>query len=60
MDPGLEIDAFLVKNAYEKVAIEVMETLLIEWHEVCARYNIKPRQIPIVPFLKCKLFFYKP
>jgi hypothetical protein len=52
---GLRVDAFLVEKVYEKgikVAKEIMQTLQIEWHTVCPRWNytIKPRQAPIVSF----------
>lgn len=52
-DTGLQVDAFLVEKVYEKgikVAKEIMQTLQIEWHAVCPRWNytIKPRQVPIV------------
>jgi len=54
-DTGLQVEAFFVEKAYEKgikVAKEITETLRIEWHEVCPRWNytIKPRQVPIVSF----------
>ena len=50
-DTGLEVEAFLVEKVYEKgikITKEVMETLKIEWHEVCPRWNytIKPRLSP--------------
>jgi hypothetical protein len=52
-ETGLQVDAFLVEKAYEKglkVTKEIMETLRIEWHEVCPRWNytIKPRQATIM------------
>ena len=52
-DTGLQVDAFLVEKAYQKgikVTKEIMETLSIQWHEVCPRWNytIKPHQIPIL------------
>jgi hypothetical protein len=45
---GLKVEAFLVEKIYEKgikVAKEVMQTLQIEWHTTCPRWNytIKPR-----------------
>ncbi len=54
-DTGLRVEAFLVEKVYEKgikVAKEIMQTLQIEWHAVCPRWNytIKPRQAPIVCF----------
>jgi hypothetical protein len=54
-ETGLRVDAFLVEKVYEKgikVAKEIMQTLQIEWHAVCPRWNytIKPRQVPIVCF----------
>jgi len=47
-DTGLQVEAFLVEQIYEKgikVAKEVMQTLQIEWHTTCPRWNytIKPR-----------------
>lgn len=47
-DTGLQVEAFLVEQVYEKgikVAKEVMQTLQIEWHATCPRWNytIKPR-----------------
>ncbi len=41
-DSGLQVEAFFVEKAYKKgikVAKEIMETLCIEWHEVCPRWN---------------------
>lgn len=54
-DTGLQVDAYLVEKVYQKgikVAKEIMETLHIEWHEVCPRWNytIKPRRAPILSF----------
>jgi hypothetical protein len=54
-DTGLQVEAFLVEKVYEKgikVAKEIMQTLQIEWHAVCPRWNytIKPRQVPIQSF----------
>ena len=54
-DTGLEVDAFLVEKVYEKgirITKEIMETLRIEWHEVCPRWNytIKPRLSPDLSF----------
>lgn len=54
-DTGLRVDAFLVEKVYEKglkVAKEIMQTLQIEWHAVCPRWNytIRPRQVPIACF----------
>ena len=45
---GLQVKAFLVEQTYEKgiqITKKVMETLHIEWHAVCPRWNytIKPR-----------------
>lgn len=50
-DTGLKVDAFLVEKVYAKgikVAKEIMQALLIEWHPTCPRWNytIKPRQAP--------------
>jgi hypothetical protein len=47
-DTGLQVEAFLVEKIYEKgikVAEETMQTLKIEWHTTCPRWNytIKPR-----------------
>jgi hypothetical protein len=47
-DTGLQVEAFLVEQIYKKgikVAKEVMQTLQIEWHTTCPRWNytIKPR-----------------
>jgi hypothetical protein len=54
-DTGLQVEAFFVEKAYEKgikVAKEIMETLCIEWHDVCPRWNytIKPRHVQIMSF----------
>ena len=54
-DTGLQVEAFLVEKVYEKgikVAKEIMETLKIEWHEVCPRWNytIMPRSTPNLSF----------
>ena len=45
---GLRVEAILVEKVYQKgikVTNEVMQTLKIEWHSVCPRWNytIKPR-----------------
>ena len=47
-DTGLQVEAFLVEQVYEKgikVTKDVMETLQIIWHDTCPRWNytIKPR-----------------
>jgi hypothetical protein len=51
-DTGLQVDAFLVEKVYKKgikVAKEIMQTLQIEWHAVCPRWNytIKPHPVSI-------------
>lgn len=49
-ETGLQVKAFLVDQVYQKgiqVSKKIMETLQIEWHPVCPRWNytIKPRLV---------------